>query len=284
MEQLVIVGAGPGGADLLRTFLAIPSVKVIGVADPNPQSPGMVLAKKHHIPTTANFQDLLVRPGKKIVFDATGVPKVAEALAQAQNENTIVICPAVAKLIWEMVDVTEAKNRALLKESDALLAFIEEGLEHLEVINSDHGRALKEAVEEIKTLEKITSESQVLIEETAGVMQIIRNVANQTRILGINASIESARAGEYGRGFGVVADSIHELSASSISSVQSATGTMDGIREALESISQSVVQVVDGMQRIEQHQLRLTQELHSSLEEMVESASKLGELAGVKNK
>lgn len=284
MEQLVIVGAGPGGADLLRTFLAIPSVKVIGVADPNPQSPGMVLAKKHHIPTTANFQDLLIRPGKKIVFDATGVPKVAEALAQAQNENTIVICPAVAKLIWEMVDVTEAKNRALLKESDALLAFIEEGLEHLEVINSDHGRALKEAVEEIKTLEKITSESQVLIEETAGVMQIIRNVANQTRILGINASIESARAGEYGRGFGVVADSIHELSASSISSVQSATGTMDGIREALESISQSVVQVVDGMQRIEQHQLRLTQELHSSLEEMVESASKLGELAGVKNK
>lgn len=282
MEQLGIVGAGPGGADLLRTFLVIPSVRIIGVADPNPQSPGMVLAREHRIPTTSNFQDLVVKPGKKIIFDATGIPKVAEELAKAENDDTIIICPAVAKLIWEMVDVTEAKNRGLIKESDTLLAFIETGLEHLEVINSDHGRALQEAVSEIRTLEKITSESQVLIEETAGVMQIIRNIANQTRILGINASIESARAGEYGRGFGVVAESIHDLSANSIRSVQSATGTMDGISEALKSIAASVEQVVGDIQKIEQHQMRLTQELHSTLEEMVESASKLSNLAGIK--
>ena len=271
MEQLGIVGAGPGGADLLRSFLAIPSVKVIGIADPNPQSPGLVLARKQGIFTTSNFRDLVSKPGKKIIFDATGVPKVAAQLAQEANET---------KLIWEMVDIKEAVNRALIKESDTLLSFIEQGLEHLEVINSDHGKALQKAVEEIQQLAKLTSESQALIQETASVMQLIRNVANQTRILGINASIESARAGEHGRGFGVVAESIHELSASSIKSVQSVSGTMENIRQTLQNINDSVDQVVADIQRIEAHQVHLTQELHSSLEEMVHSASKLGEIAG----
>ncbi len=280
MEQLGIVGAGPGGADLLRSFLAIPSVKVIGIADPNPQSPGLVLARKQGIFTTSNFRDLVSKPGKKIIFDATGVPKVAAELAQEANETTVVIRPEIAKLIWEMVDIKEAVNRALIKESDTLLSFIEQGLEHLEVINSDHGKALQKAVEEIQQLAKLTSESQALIQETASVMQLIRNVANQTRILGINASIESARAGEHGRGFGVVAESIHELSASSIKSVQSVSGTMENIRQTLQNINDSVDQVVADIQRIEAHQVHLTQELHSSLEEMVHSASKLGEIAG----
>ena len=280
MEQLGIVGAGPGGADLLRSFLAIPSVKVIGIADPNPQSPGLVLARKQGIFTTSNFRDLVSKPGKKIIFDATGVPKVAAQLAQEANETTVAIRPEIAKLIWEMVDIKEAVNRALIKESDTLLSFIEQGLEHLEVINSDHGKALQKAVEEIQQLAKLTSESQALIQETASVMQLIRNVANQTRILGINASIESARAGEHGRGFGVVAESIHELSASSIKSVQSVSGTMENIRQTLQNINDSVDQVVADIQRIEAHQVHLTQELHSSLEEMVHSASKLGEIAG----
>lgn len=284
MEQLGIVGAGPGGADLLKTFLAIPGIKVIGIADPNPQSPGLVLAREHRIFTTSNYHDIINKPGKKIIFDATGVPKVAKDLAELADETNIVICPEVGKLIWTMVDVKEETNRALVKESDTLLSFIEEGLEHLEVINNEHGKTLQEAVEEIKRLAKITSESQVLIQETAGVMQIIRNVADQTRILGINASIESARAGEHGRGFGVVADSIHELSASSIRSVQSATHTMDNIRQALQNISDSVEQVVGDIQRIEEHQMRLTHELHSSLEEMSQSANKLGEIAGYTKK
>lgn len=284
MEQLGIVGAGPGGADLLRTFLAIPSVKVIGIADPNPQSPGLVLAREHRIFTTANFRDILGKPGKKIIFDATGVPKVAAELAKEANDTTVIICPEVARLIWEMVEVKETINKALITESDTLLSFIEKGLAHLDVINKDHGKALQEAVEEIQKLAKLTSESQALVQETASIMRLIRNVADQTRILGINASIESARAGEYGRGFGVVADSIHELSANSIKSVQSVSGTMESIRQALQSIGNSVEQVVADIQRIEENQMHLTQELHSSLEEMMQSAGKLGDIAGYKKK
>ena len=68
-------------------------------------------------------------------------------------------------------------------------------------------------------------------------MEIIRKVADQTRILGINAAIESARAGEHGRGFSVVADAIHNLSAQSVKSVQSVGGTIQDIYAALSAIA-----------------------------------------------
>lgn len=280
MEQLGIIGAGQGGADLLKTFLTNPNVRVIGIADPNPQSPGVILAKKHGIFTTTDFQDLVKKPGTKMLFDATGAPAVAAALEKIEDDTNLVVCPEVAKLIWEMVDAKEAVNRTLIKESDVLLNFIEEGLGHIEVLNREHGQTLQQAIDEIQALSNLATESQVLVQETASIIGLIKNVADQTRILGINASIESARAGDHGRGFGVVADAIHKLSASSLKSVNSVSETMARIGKALSSIDASVNKVVEDVERLEANQSTLTQELHSSLEEMIESAKTLSEIAG----
>lgn len=279
MEQLGIVGAGQGGADLLRTFLANPNVHVIGIADPNPHSPGMLLARQHSIFTTKDFMDLVNLPGKKMLFDATGVPAVAAALESVACETNIVVRPGLAKLIWELVDAKEKVNLALIKESDALRGSIERGLEHIETLNSTHERAILHTAEEIKALSELTAESQSLIEETATVIGLIKNVADQTRMLGINASIESARAGDHGRGFGVVADSIHKLSASTLQSVNSVTQTMATIGKVLQNIDQRVSSVVEEVQKLEENQRTLTHELHRSLEEMIESAQTLSQIA-----
>lgn len=282
MEQLGIIGGGPGGADLLRTFLELDGVRIIGIADLNPSSPGILLAKQHGLFTTTDFQHIVNKPGKKILFDATGHPRVAEQLANVANENTIVVGPELAKLIWEMVDRKEEINRQLIYESDELLTFIEGGLRHIDTLNTEHGQALEQAVGEIQALSELASQSQTLVKETAQIMGIIKNVADQTRILGINASIESARAGEHGRGFSVVADSIHKLSASTLKSVNSVSETMEHIRQVLQNIDQAVNQVVADVQQIESNQKLLTQELHTSLEEMVRSAERLANLAGHK--
>ncbi len=279
MEQLGIIGAGPGGADLLKTFLANQSVRIIGIADPNPQSPGIKLAKQHGIFTARDFRELANKPGRKMLFDATGVPAVALALQELASETNIVVPPEVARLIWEMVDAKEAVNRALVKESETLLSFIEQGLQHIETLNLTHEQAIHQAVGEIQALSQLTEESQTLVQETAAVMGLIKNVADQTRMLGINASIESARAGDHGRGFGVVADSIHKLSANALSSVSNVSQTMATIARVLESIDQSVSKVVEEVQKLESNQAILTRELHSSLEEMIESAQTLSRIA-----
>lgn len=280
MEQVAIIGAGPGGAALLKTLLDSPEVRILGIADLDQQSPGIRLARQHGICTTRDFRDLLRKPGKKIIFDATGSSAVAAELAAAASETTIVVVPEVARLIWQMVDARETVNHQLATESDALLAFIEQGLSHIETLNVEHGNTLKEVGDEIRALSELAEESEALVQETEQVMGIIGNVATQTRILGINASIEAARAGELGRGFAVVADAIHKLSASTLNSVDSVDTAMEKIRAVLSSMSSSVHQVVLDIKELEAKQAELAQELHSALEEMALSAERLASMAG----
>ncbi|MGN0941831.1 MAG: PocR ligand-binding domain-containing protein [Selenomonadaceae bacterium] len=63
--------------------------------------------------------------------------------------------------------------------------------------------------------------------------KLIQSIAKQTRLLGLNASIEAARAGTAGAGFGVVAEEIGKLANNSSDTVESIQGFMDKIRESV---------------------------------------------------
>ena len=63
------------------------------------------------------------------------------------------------------------------------------------------------------------NEANVKAKETGKIVDFIQNIATQTYLLGINASIDAARAGSFGKGFNVVADEIGRLSKSTSDSI-----------------------------------------------------------------
>lgn len=83
---------------------------------------------------------------------------------------------------------------------------------------------------------------------TNEIVNIISNVAKQTNLLGLNASIESSRAGEFGKGFGVVATEIRKLAVSSRDSAKEISDRLEGIRNSIESVTEKINKSNDSFQ------------------------------------
>lgn len=81
---------------------------------------------------------------------------------------------------------------------------------------------------------------EVLNEKTRKINEVtktIQSIANKTNILSLNASIESARAGEYGRGFSVVAKQMQQLAGTSKSSSMEIFSLLKELSTATEEIT-----------------------------------------------
>lgn len=129
----------------------------------------------------------------------------------------------------------------------------------------------KELNKEIKNVDAISSK----INEFTS---LIKNIAKQTRLLGLNASIEAARAGTAGAGFGVVAEEIGKLADNS-------SDTVDKIQEFTGKINESVTETVakgEATSQIVDQQSIAIEGAAKDLMALSETASKLFDLAHTK--
>ena len=126
--------------------------------------------------------------GGELLSMANALQDVAATVASSAEEFS-----ATAQTISQNTDNVATQSSAVastLKSTSDLMDNVSQKMEESTALNKD----MAEATHRINQL-----------------VEMIENIAEQTNLLALNASIESARAGEHGRGFSVVADEVRKL-------------------------------------------------------------------------
>ena len=139
---------------------------------------------------------------------------------------------------------------------------------------SQSGQAvINSAVGEMALISNTVSQSSGLIQnlgnyssQISSIVGVIKEIADQTNLLALNAAIEAARAGEQGRGFAVVADEVRKLAertSKSTEEITVMTGTIqNGVNEAVTSMQGVSARVGDGVKLV-QDSAATMQNIHS---------------------
>jgi len=235
---------------------------------------------------TENNRDLL----NQINNVSESVSSQSEELSQSAIEVKAG-ADQVASTMQELASGSETQANRASEMSAAMSSFSEKVNEvndhgkEVQIVSQDvldtteQGRELMHrSTEQMEKIDSIVHEAVKKVEgldhhaqEISKLVGVIKEIADQTNLLALNAAIEAARAGEQGKGFAVVADEVRKLAEQVAVSVTDITGIVSNIQLESRTVTDSLH---EGYKEVEEG----TNQIRSTGETFNEMSGKLGDM------
>jgi len=175
------------------------------------------------------------------------------------------------RVVGSVEDISNELNK------DELNKFVGEFTEEIGAITQSIAK-IQSASESLKAAQeqnlKTSAQSEKNASETQSIINTIQNIAFQTNILALNASVEAARAGQHGRGFAVVADEVRNLASKSAESASQIEIMLKAIQDSSALITSDIkntAKFVDG-------QAQMSVEIKEMVDKLVQTYNGLTDM------